>query len=357
MGEIFRIQLGQILGGRMKWLVLLCLSLPVLLTLGAVSAGGIGEIQREVNGEIAWQSALRGIVPETSEEVLWEGEDRSYVDGRLELREDGVYWNDQALDNRRVIVVDHGRIIVTDGELWVDPTIPARARSRSIISSNRRRGLDLEPESIQVSMELVYSIYLFLLYPQTICLLLALFYGTSVLGQELDGKTLTYLFTRPLPRWKFVLGKYLGILAALAVPLTLSVLGSWLLLGAVGGLKLIGSILLVSLGAVVAYNAIFLLFGFLIPRRAMIAALLYGVFFEFVLSFVPAMVNQITVTYYLRSIVTEIMQVEVPKEISRIVGGSSVGFSLFSLLIIVVASLVLASLLAARKEFVIKDDA
>ena len=45
---------------------------------------------------------------------------------------------------------------------------------------------------------------------RVICLLLALFYGTSVLGEELDGKTLTYLLTRPISR----IAVYAGRLAA-----------------------------------------------------------------------------------------------------------------------------------------------
>ena len=51
MFEIFRMQLGQILGGRMKWLVVLCLTLPVLLTLAAVSGGGLDELHRELGRE------------------------------------------------------------------------------------------------------------------------------------------------------------------------------------------------------------------------------------------------------------------------------------------------------------------
>jgi len=83
--------------------------------------------------------------------------------------------------------------------------------------------------------ETLLAVYLFLLYPQAVCLLLALFYGTSVLGDELDGKTLTYLFTRPLPRWHFVLGKYLGIGPGAAGPTALSLLAAWLIAGAPGG--------------------------------------------------------------------------------------------------------------------------
>jgi len=40
MIELLRLQLLQMLGGKRKWLVAICLLLPVLLTLLAVTSGG-----------------------------------------------------------------------------------------------------------------------------------------------------------------------------------------------------------------------------------------------------------------------------------------------------------------------------
>ncbi|MEM7200515.1 MAG: ABC transporter permease subunit [Planctomycetota bacterium] len=203
----------------------------------------------------------------------------------------------------------------------------------------------------------VGAIYLFLLYPQMLCMLLALLYGSSLLGSELDGKTITYLFTRPIPRWHFVVGKFLAIVAVLLPPTAVSLAVSWQLLGGPGGVQLLGAQLASVFGSLLAYNAVFVLIGFIVPRRAMVVALIYGVVFEFLLSFVPAIVNTFAVTYYLRSIVVEMLQLEVPHEIARIVGDASLPAAIGSVLAITVVGLGGASMLAARREYVVADEA
>ena len=52
----------------------------------------------------------------------------------------------------------------------------------------------------------------------------ALFLGIAVLGDDLDGRTITYIFTRPLPRYVFFLGRLLGFFAAYGLLLALTVL-------------------------------------------------------------------------------------------------------------------------------------
>ena len=63
---------------------------------------------------------------------------------------------------------------------------------------------------------------LFIVY-QGLVPLLALILGVSVLGDEVEGRTLTYLYTRPLPRPVFFLGRLLGLGAPFALILAMSV--------------------------------------------------------------------------------------------------------------------------------------
>lgn len=356
MFEIFRMQVGQMLGGRMKWLVLLCLTLPVLLTMAVVGSGGFDELQREFDSERSLQAYARGVMPDTAERVRWSGEDRTFGEGRwaLTLTRRALLVGGSEWSQDRVIVIDGGRFVVLDGELWSDPAVDPGRRWNVDTPWREDSDQDFDPPG-DLTLATICAIYLFMLYPQAICLLLALFYGTSVLGSELDGKTLTYLFVRPLPRWKFVVGKYLGIVTALAVPATFSLMASWTILGAEGGPSLFIALLFGTVGALIAYNAVFIFFGFLLPRRAMITALLYGLIFELVLSFIPALVNQFTITYYLRSLVVEMLDLEVPHEIARIVGGASIPMALTALTAIVVVTLTLSSSLASRREYVMKD--
>ena len=52
------------------------------------------------------------------------------------------------------------------------------------------------------------------LYLRFIVPALGLFYGTSLIADEVEDKTITYLFTRPIARGAIVLGKYLAYCCA-----------------------------------------------------------------------------------------------------------------------------------------------
>jgi ABC-2 type transport system permease protein len=54
----------------------------------------------------------------------------------------------------------------------------------------------------------LFSNIIMLFYLQLIILILALFYGTSICSEEVEGKTLTYLITRPISKTFIILGKY-----------------------------------------------------------------------------------------------------------------------------------------------------
>ena len=54
----------------------------------------------------------------------------------------------------------------------------------------------------------VFSNIIMAFYLQFLILILALFFGTSVCSEELEGKTLTYLTTRPISKTSIILGKY-----------------------------------------------------------------------------------------------------------------------------------------------------
>ena len=68
---------------------------------------------------------------------------------------------------------------------------------------------------------------LFLSY-QVVLPLLGLIMGVSVLQDEIEGRTITYLYTTPMSRASVFLGRLLGTYAAFAPMLFLSVLGSGL---------------------------------------------------------------------------------------------------------------------------------
>ena len=76
---------------------------------------------------------------------------------------------------------------------------------------------------------------IWLLYIRFIVPVLGVFYGTALIADEVDDKTITYLFTRPIPRGAVLLGKYLAYLACTALLVLPSVVLVYFLIVPIGG--------------------------------------------------------------------------------------------------------------------------
>jgi ABC-type transport system involved in multi-copper enzyme maturation permease subunit len=62
----------------------------------------------------------------------------------------------------------------------------------------------------------------------TLCIALAIFMGASAIGSEVSAKTMVSVFSRPIRRWEFLLGKWLGIQAFALLSLFLGLLVSFI---------------------------------------------------------------------------------------------------------------------------------
>src|ERR1700730_1886608 len=110
----------------------------------------------------------------------------------------------------------------------------------------------------------IFGMIIWLLYIRFILPILGVFYGTSLIADEVDDKTITYLFTRPIPPSAVLLGKYLAYLACTVLLLLPSVVIVFFLVVPIGGGATIGETfpsLLGDLGALAiglaAYGAVF----------------------------------------------------------------------------------------------------
>ncbi len=103
-------------------------------------------------------------------------------------------------------------------------------------------------------------------YLQFIVLMLALFYGTSIVSEEVENKTLTYLTTRPLAKPAILLGKYGAYTARSIVLVVAGVVASFLILNfdhlndGDAWLILLKSLIVLVL-ALIAYTAFFTFLG------------------------------------------------------------------------------------------------
>jgi len=153
-----------------------------------------------------------------------------------------------------------------------------------------------------------YGIVIAFYYVRNALPLAALFYATALIADEVEGKTITYLLTRPIQRVSVLAGKFAAYLVttlALALP---AVVMTFFLLTTIRGWSGIGAHvpdLFRDMGVValtlVTYGAFFTLMGVLL-RRPVIPGLLFLFVWE-LLANAPGYLPRFTITAYLRSLI------------------------------------------------------
>lgn len=127
--------------------------------------------------------------------------------------------------------------------------------------------------------------------------LLPAVFVASAIGEEIEDRTTTYLWSRPIARWTFVLGKLLA-LAPIAAAL---VAGGWLLAGniAAGSSPPLQSTLAFAAGGI-AVSAVAAGVALLVPKHGMALSIIYLVVFDTVIGGIPASLQTISVTRQVR---------------------------------------------------------
>ncbi|MGE0433119.1 MAG: ABC transporter permease, partial [Planctomycetota bacterium] len=171
-----------------------------------------------------------------------------------------------------------------------------------------------------IDAELKSALFLFTLVTQVFCILLSLMYGGTIIGTTSDRHALAYLFVRPIARWKIVAGRWAGIVAVITAVLWASLAGCWALLGTPGGSQLLLALLLSTLLSAMAFVGVFAVFGVMLARAAVPMALVYGLFYEVLLSWMPALLRKYSVSFYTRSVAFNLGGVPVPQQASELAG-------------------------------------
>ena len=222
----------------------------------------------------------------------------------------------------------------------------------TILLAGGFRGLDSEQEKV------ASAVVLYVLYPQSLCILTSLLYGATLLAVEIEDKTLVYLFTRGQARWKVLVGKYLASVFALGLCITLSMSLAFALFGAPFGLRAWLALTATIYGGCLAYTAIFSLLGLLVPRRAIPMGILYGVLFEFALSFVPAVINELTTSFYLRSLALRIVgDIDLPRDLADRLAltTTSADRAVVAIALLTIVTLAASCLLIHRREWPLSE--
>jgi ABC-2 type transport system permease protein len=158
----------------------------------------------------------------------------------------------------------------------------------------------------------LFGLMIWLLYIRFIVPVLGVFYGTALIADEVDDKTITYLFTRPVRRGAVLVGKYLAYVACTALLVLPSIVLVYFLVVPLGG----GSIgesfpaLIEDLGmlivGLIAYGAVFAWVGARL-KRPLVLGLVFAFGWEPAVLLFPGYLKRLTVAYYLQALVPHAM--------------------------------------------------
>ena len=214
----------------------------------------------------------------------------------------------------------------------------------------------------QVGGPVMFGGMIWLLYLRFIVPVLGTFYGTALIADEVEDRTITYLFTRPIPRGAIVVGKYLAYVVCTILVVLPSVTAVYFLITPIGG----GSIgetfpmLLTDLGilalGLAVYGAVFAFIGARVPRP-LVAGLVLVFGWEQIALLVPGYLRRFTVAYYLQALVPHAMpQDDVVSAIESLFSRSPAALSsILSLLGILVVALWLAAHTVQTREYVLEQ--
>lgn len=214
----------------------------------------------------------------------------------------------------------------------------------------------------EVSGAGIFGLMIWLLYVRFIVPILGVFYGTALIADEVDDRTITYLFTRPIARGAVLLGKYLAYVACTVLLILPSVVVVFFLMVPMGG----GSIaavfpsLLADLGmltaGLAAYGAVFAWVGARV-RRPLVAGLVFVLGWEPAVLIFPGYLKHLSIAYYLQALVPQAMPQDSSISVLLQVFAEVPGVlpSLAALAVLTVAALWMASRTVESREYVLEQ--
>ena len=206
----------------------------------------------------------------------------------------------------------------------------------------------------------IFSTIIWWLFLRFIITVLGIFYGTALMADEVEDKTITYLFTRPIPRGAVLVGKYLAYVLCTSLVVLPSVMLVYFLLvpfreiGTSFG-QLLTDLGLLGLG-LAAYGAVFAFVGAFF-KRPLVIGLVFAFGWEQVAMVLPGYMKRFTIAYYLQALVPHAMPsegvVSMLQALFRDVPSAPV--ALASLGAYVAIFLYLAARTVDRKEYVLEQ--
>lgn len=204
----------------------------------------------------------------------------------------------------------------------------------------------------------IFSSLIMVFYLQFLILILALFFGTSVCSEEIEGKTMTYLTTRPVSKSAILLGKYAAYTLLVILMMAVGLVVSFLILnidnlGDVSLYGILGKYGLALILGLICYTSFFTFIGTFLKR-----SILFGLFFSFgwenVIQYFPGSTQKFAIVHYLKSLLPTSSGGRFSFLLFRL-EPTPPALAIFMLFLITGVFLLLSCLFFSKKEYIMED--
>ena len=226
------------------------------------------------------------------------------------------------------------------------------------------QGIGIAPlrvNGVRVDAMSMFGMMIWVLFLRFIVPVLGVFYGTSLVADEVEDKTITYLFTRPIRRGAVLLGKYLAYLVCTTLVVLPSVMIVYFLIVPFSQVAASFPLLMTDLGllaiGLAAYGALFALVG-AVMKRPLVVGLVFAFGWEQVAMLMPGYLRRFTLAYYVQALVPHAMPADggVTSLLQSVFSETpTAATSIVVLAVVTGASLVLATRAIERREYVLEQ--
>ena len=218
----------------------------------------------------------------------------------------------------------------------------------------------LRVNGVRVDGAGIFGMMMWVLFIRFIVPVLGVFYGTALVADEVEDKTITYLFTRPIQRGAVMIGKYLAYLVCTSLVVLPSVMIVYFMLVPFSQIPASFPLLLKDLGilaiGLAVYGAVFALVGAVL-KRPLVIGLVFAFGWEQVALLMPGYLKRFTLAHYVQSLVPHAMPADGAAGLLQSVFREvpSVGTALFWLIFATGVSLYFAARAVERREYVLEQ--
>lgn len=204
----------------------------------------------------------------------------------------------------------------------------------------------------------IFSNHIMVLYLQFLILILALFFGTSVCSEEVEGKTLTYLTTRPVSKSAIILGKYAAYTLLIVLMTGIGLILTFLILNVNNLLdfslyKILFKYTIVLILGLICYTSFFTFIGTFL-KKSVLFGLVFSFGWENVIQYFPGSTQRFAIVHYLKSLLPFPSGGRFSFLLFRL-EPTSPGVAVVMLFLITGVFLGLACLFFSQKEYILED--